>query len=106
MFIVDSSNYRIMKWNTGDSLGYIVAGGNGNGAGFNQFGLCYALFVDSSFNIYVSDNSYHRITFWSVSNTTSGILVRLIVIRNINIYPDLFKFRWLVEMVLEAHQIN
>jgi len=106
MYIVDSYNYRVLKWTTGDPLGYVVAGGNGAGTGFNQFGLCYSLFVDSSFNIYISDNSYHRVTFWSVSNTTSGILVRLIVSLNINIYSDLLKFRWLVEMVLEVHQIN
>jgi hypothetical protein len=95
-----------MKWTAGDPLGYVVAGGNGYGAGFNQFGTCYSLFVDSSFNIYISDNSFHRVTFWSVSNTTSGILVRLIVILNRNIYSDLLKFRRLVEMVLEVHQIN
>ena len=75
MFIMDTSNYRIMRWDAGDPLGVIVAGGQGNGAAFNQIGVSYELFVDSQYNVYVSENSNHRITLWTILNMTSGVLV-------------------------------
>ncbi|CAF4993534.1 unnamed protein product, partial [Rotaria sp. Silwood1] len=75
MFILDTSNYRILKWQLGDPMGYIIAGGNGNGGGFNQIGVSYAMFVDGQYNIYISEYSNNRITKWSMSNTTYGTLV-------------------------------
>ncbi len=75
MFIMDTSNYRVLRWQLGDPLGYIVAGGNGYGSAFTQIGTCYALFVDSQYNIYISENDNHRVTKWSQTNTTAGILV-------------------------------
>jgi hypothetical protein len=104
MFIVDSNNYRVLRWNSGDPLGYVVAGGNGNGAAFNQIGTSYALFVDSQYNIYISDNSNNRITKWSQTNTSSGVLVIFNVCFFFNL--NYFNLRLLVEMVLEVHQIN
>ncbi len=80
MFILDGSNYRVLRWQSGDPLGYVVAGGNGYGAGFNQMGTCYEMFVDNQYNIYISDNTYSRVTKWSQTNTTSGVLVRFIFI--------------------------
>ncbi|CAF4815581.1 unnamed protein product, partial [Rotaria sp. Silwood1] len=75
MFILDTANYRVLKWQLGDAMGYIVAGGNGNGGGYNQIGVSYAMFVDGQYNIYISESSNHRITKWSMSNTTYGALV-------------------------------
>lgn len=77
MFIMDTSNYRVLKWQVGDPLGYIVAGGT-SGTTLDRLGTCYSIFVDSQYNIYISDNSNHRVALWRVTNTTSGILVRII----------------------------
>ncbi len=76
MYILDTSNYRVLKWQVGEPLGYVVAGGNGNGGGFNQIGASYQLFVDDQYNVYVSDNAYHRVTKWTSLNSTWGSLVR------------------------------
>ena len=76
MYILDSYNYRVLRWNVGEPLGYIVAGGNGGGSAFNQIGMSYSLFVDHQFNIYISENGNNRVTFWSVLNITAGVLVR------------------------------
>ena len=49
MFILDTYNFRVLKWQAGEPMGFIVAGGNGNGnggGGLNQIGYSYALFVD------------------------------------------------------------
>jgi hypothetical protein len=76
MYILDGYNYRVLKWTVGDPLGYIVAGGSGSGTAFTQIGISYGLYVDSMFNIYISEQGNNRVTKWLVTNTTSGTLVR------------------------------
>ncbi|CAF4467175.1 unnamed protein product, partial [Rotaria sp. Silwood2] len=75
MFILDTSNYRVLRWQVGETLGYIVAGGNGNGGAFTQIGVSYKLFVDDQDNVYVSENANHRITKWHSTNSTTGVLI-------------------------------
>ena len=77
MFILDTYNFRVLKWQAGDPLGYIAAAGNGNGngGGFTQIGYSYALFVDEKSNIFISENANHRITKWLFDNITLGFLV-------------------------------
>lgn len=75
MFIMDTSNYRVIRWDVGEPQGLIVAGGQGGGAAFNQIGASYELFVDNQYNVYVSENSNHRITLWTTLNMTWGVLV-------------------------------
>jgi hypothetical protein len=76
MYILDSYNYRVLKWTVGDPLGYIIVGGNGAGAAFTQIGMSYGIFVDSQLNIYVSEYGNQRVTKWTNGNTTAGVLVR------------------------------
>ncbi|CAF4604634.1 unnamed protein product, partial [Rotaria socialis] len=59
----------------GDTLGYVVAGGNGNGGAFTQMGVSYGMFVTDSYNIYISEQSNHRVMKWLNGNTTAGVLV-------------------------------
>lgn len=79
MFILDTSNYRVVKWQVGEPMGSSIAGGNGNGAAFSQIGVSYAFFVDDEYNIYISEYSNNRITKWNNGNTAAGILVILIL---------------------------
>ena len=75
MYILDRNNYRILKWQYGDPLGYVVAGGAGSGSALTQFSTSYGMFIDQQANIYISDNANHRVTVWQTSNRTSSILV-------------------------------
>jgi hypothetical protein len=75
MFILDRDNYRVLKWQVGDTLGYVIAGGRGAGALFTQITTSYGLFVDTRYNVYVSEYSNYRVTLWSAGNTTAGRLV-------------------------------
>lgn len=77
MFIIDRSNFRVLKWQTGDTLGYVVAGGNGNGAAFTQIGVAYGIHVDDNYNVYISDQSNHRVTKWT--NGTDSISALVII---------------------------
>lgn len=81
MYILDTSNYRVLKWQLGEPLGYVVAGGNGGGGALTQLGTSYAMFVDNQRNIYVSESGNHRVTLWLATNTTSGILVNIYCVR-------------------------
>ncbi|CAF4543376.1 unnamed protein product, partial [Rotaria magnacalcarata] len=72
--ILDRSNYRVLKWQTGDTLGYTVAGGNGNGGTFTQIGVSYGIYVDDTYNVYISEQSNHRVIKWANGNTTAGAL--------------------------------
>ena len=76
MFILDRDNYRVLKWQLGDTLGYVVAGGRGNGGLFTQIGTSYGMFVDANMNIYISEQSNHRVTLWYQGNLAAGSLVK------------------------------
>lgn len=75
MYIADSVNYRVQRWQADQPLGFTVAGGRGNGATYDKVGLVYAIFVDDPGNVYVSESSNNRVTMWSAGNTTAGQLV-------------------------------
>jgi hypothetical protein len=75
MYILDTTNYRVLKWTVGDPLGYVVVGGNGAGSSLTQISTSYGMFMDNQLNIYVSDSGNSRVVKWLSTNTTSGILV-------------------------------
>lgn len=81
MYILDTSNYRVLRWSIGDQLGTIVVNGRGAGSTLDRIGVSYAMFVDSQSNIYVSEYGNHRVTRWTSGNNTAGQLVR-----NINLF--------------------
>lgn len=75
MYILDTSNYRVLRWKVGEPMGFVVAGGNGWGSALTQITTSYAMFVDNQRTVYVSEYSNHRVTMWSASNTTNAVLV-------------------------------
>lgn len=75
MYILDSANYRVMRWIFNQSTGVIIAGGRGTGSTLDRIGLSYALTLDAQANVYVSDWTNHRVTMWLDGNTTIGFLV-------------------------------
>ncbi|CAF4359310.1 unnamed protein product [Rotaria sp. Silwood2] len=72
LYILDSINYRIVQWNNG--VVTAVAGAHGTGATLDKISISYALYVDTNLNVYISDYSNHRISFWTAGNTTIGRL--------------------------------
>lgn len=104
MFILDTSNARVLRWPLSEPIGDIVVGGRGIGSGFHQIGTSQGMFVDAQQNIYVSEQSNHRVTLWYNGNTTAGVLVTNCFM----IFSCEFHLicRWPVGMVLETHLIN
>ena len=77
MYILDTGNFRVVKWLPNQPLGFTVAGGRGSGNTLDSFSTSYALFLDRDSSIYISDFTNNRITMWLQGNTTTGLLVRI-----------------------------
>lgn len=75
MYILDTNNYRVLKWTIGDTFGTVVVNGRGSGSTLDKIGISYGMFVDSQNNIYVSEYGNHRVTKWIAGNNTIGQLV-------------------------------
>ena len=77
MYILDTNNYRVVKWVRGEPLGFSVVGNRGPGSTLDKFSTSYGMYVDKEMNIYVSDYANHRVTKWFNGNTTAGVVVSI-----------------------------
>lgn len=75
MYILDTNNYRVLKWALGDTFATIVVNGRGSGTTLDKIGVSFALCLDNQNNVYVSEYGNHRVTKWLVGNNTIGQLV-------------------------------
>ncbi|CAM4839373.1 unnamed protein product [Rotaria magnacalcarata] len=67
LYVVDAGNNRVTRWTQGDKKqGTVIAGGNGQGAGANQFKYPYGLSFDRHGNLYVADHCNHRVQRFSI----------------------------------------
>ncbi|CAF3730278.1 unnamed protein product [Rotaria socialis] len=67
LYVADSDNHRVMRWTQGDKKqGTVVVGGNGEGAGANQFNDPISLSFDRHGNLYVADFNNHRVQRFSI----------------------------------------
>ncbi|CAF4272734.1 unnamed protein product [Rotaria sordida] len=74
LYISDPVKYEVRRYQIGDKNGTIVAGGNGEGAGLDQFNILTYIFVDQQQTVYVSDYSNHRVMKWD-NGAKKGIVV-------------------------------
>ncbi|MGN6603931.1 MAG: gliding motility-associated C-terminal domain-containing protein [Ginsengibacter sp.] len=74
LYISESGYSQVSKWTPGSTTGLIVAGGNGQGKGANQFDSDVSIYVDPQGNVYVADETNNRIQKWP-PGASSGITV-------------------------------
>ncbi|CAF4649772.1 unnamed protein product, partial [Rotaria magnacalcarata] len=74
LYVSDYAKHEVRRYQSGDNIGTLVAGGNGNGGGLNQLNVPEYLFVDRDHSVYVSDNYNHRVMKW-VEGAKEGIAV-------------------------------
>ncbi|CAF4559677.1 unnamed protein product [Rotaria socialis] len=74
LYVSNTEQHEVRRYQLGDKNGTLVAGGKGQGAALNQFNGPGCLFVDRQQNVYVSDNRNHRIMKWT-KDATTGIVV-------------------------------
>ncbi|CAF2019593.1 unnamed protein product, partial [Rotaria magnacalcarata] len=67
LYVADRGNHRVMRWTQGDKKqGSVVVGGNGEGAGANQFKHPAGLSFDRHGNLYVVDEYNNRVQRFSI----------------------------------------
>ncbi|CAF3427270.1 unnamed protein product [Rotaria socialis] len=67
LYVADTWNHRVMRWTQGDKKqSTVVAGGNGEGKGANQFSNPIGLSFDLQGNLYVVDNENNRVQRFSI----------------------------------------
>ncbi|CAF1253100.1 unnamed protein product [Rotaria sordida] len=71
LYIVDSSNHRIQKWNNGASSGVTVAGTGVSGNSLSELSYPTGIVVDSNGYMYIVDYANSRILRWP-PNSNSG----------------------------------
>lgn len=74
LYITDTQNHRIVRWDAGATQGITVAGGNGAGFNADQLNTPTCVWVDSNQDVYVVDSFNGRIQKWE-NNATSGTTV-------------------------------
>ncbi|CAF1590762.1 unnamed protein product, partial [Rotaria magnacalcarata] len=67
LYVTDALNHRVMRWTRGEKKqGTVIVGGNGFGAGPNQFYYPVGLSFDRHGNLYVVDSNNHRVQRFSI----------------------------------------
>jgi sugar lactone lactonase YvrE len=74
LYVADEENNEVRRYRRGESLGTVVAGGNGYGNRLDQLSSPAYVFVDRDHSVYVSDFGNHRVMKW-VEGAKQGIVV-------------------------------
>ncbi|CAF1429255.1 unnamed protein product [Rotaria sp. Silwood1] len=74
LYISHVKKHDVRRYWMGDKNKILVAGGNGEGAGLNQFKILTSIFFDRQQAIYVSDSYNHRVMKWN-RGAKEGIIV-------------------------------
>ncbi|CAF3503844.1 unnamed protein product [Rotaria sp. Silwood1] len=74
VYVSDSANHRVMKWEEGAKQGIVVAGGQGQGDSVTQLSMPEGVVVDQSGNVYVADCYNHRIMRWSKGAAQGSVI--------------------------------
>ncbi|CAF1104300.1 unnamed protein product [Rotaria magnacalcarata] len=74
LYVSDTRKHEVRRYQLGENIGTLVAGGNGRGNGLNQLNMPEYLFVDRDHSVYVSDCCNHRVMKW-VEGAKEGIVV-------------------------------
>ncbi|CAF3260218.1 unnamed protein product, partial [Rotaria sp. Silwood2] len=74
LYVSDTKELVVRRYYPGQSLGEVVAGGNGQGDRLDQLNQPMFIFVDRDYSVYVADTYNHRIMKW-MKGAKEGIVV-------------------------------
>ncbi|CAF1371325.1 unnamed protein product [Rotaria magnacalcarata] len=74
LYISDTENDEVRRYQMGDKNGTAVAGGHEKGDGLNQLNFPTYIFADRQQSVYVSDNLNHRVMKWN-KGAAEGVTV-------------------------------
>jgi sugar lactone lactonase YvrE len=99
IYIADCLNHRIVQWKSGENIGQVVAGGNGEGSKMNQLnGPTYVMVDKKTDSLIICDRENRRVVRWSRQNGTNGEAIisdidcsRLTMDKNGDLYVSNYK---------------
>ncbi|CAF0956760.1 unnamed protein product [Adineta steineri] len=74
IYVADSHNHRVQKFNFQSTVGITVAGGIGSGQNLSQLNLPSGVAIDPFGNVYVADTGNNRIVQWLVGSQQGRII--------------------------------
>ncbi|CAF4097136.1 unnamed protein product [Adineta steineri] len=74
VYVSDTKNHRVMKWEEGAKQGIVVAGGQGQGNNLTQLSEPRGVVVDQFGTIYVADYYNSRIMRWPLGATQGSVI--------------------------------
>ena len=74
LYVSDSKNDEIRRWQIGDKQGTLVAGGHGEGDRLDQLNGPSFVFVDGNYTVYVTDTFNNRVMKWK-EGAQEGVIV-------------------------------
>jgi len=75
LYVLDTNNYRVMKFLPDEPLGARVAGSGVSGTTLDRIGVSYGMALDRQSNIYVCEYGNNRVTKWMAGNIGNGTIV-------------------------------
>ena len=74
IYVADTGNHRVQRWDLGASAGVTVAGGNGPCGDLNQLDSPRGLAVTADGHIYIADELNHRVVKWSHGQSIGAVV--------------------------------
>ncbi|CAF4332113.1 unnamed protein product, partial [Rotaria magnacalcarata] len=74
LYVSDEGKHEVRRYQLGENIGTLVAGGNGKGDELSQLNEPHYLFIDRDHSVYVSDYYNHRVMKWK-KGAKEGIVV-------------------------------
>jgi sugar lactone lactonase YvrE len=74
LYVVDTTNDRVVRWDPGAGAGVVVAGGRGRGTAADQLTLPAGLHVGPDGTVDVADTQNHRVVRWA-PGATRGVVM-------------------------------
>lgn len=79
LYIAEFQNHRITRWVQNAGIGTIVAGqpNRVSGSTNNSLNNPFAVILDSTSNMYISDHGNHRVMFWAYNASLGTVVARV-----------------------------
>ena len=74
MFVCDSVNHRVVRWDEGAAIGTLVAGGNGHGLGRGQLNYPAGVALSLDGAVLVVDKRNGRVVKWRQESTEGEVV--------------------------------
>lgn len=77
VYLSDTNNSRVIKWEKNTAIGTVVAGGQGRGTSVSQLNFPFGVYADQLGTVYVSDSYNNRVVRWLQGASQGTIIIEI-----------------------------